>query len=146
MQVHLVPIDRNDVAGSQDTFLELCGKHNLSFRDVTESAVEGQGVSEIILGLEGGPYQEYCYIELPTGIAACGEEQWSITMRKYVFVVEQGSGVNFFMPFGLHLAGTISRAPEKVMWKTNALNDEEEEQMVDVFRNAFEPFDFSLIL
>ena len=61
---------------------------------------KASSVDEVVLNMEGGPYQEYFYVELPVGVVD------SLAMyRRFVYVKDEKDGVNsrFPMSFGLEV-------------------------------------------
>ena len=62
-------------------------------------------MDEVVLGMEGGPYQEYFYVELPMSIS---DSDSSATYRRFVYVKDdkEGSVTRFPMSFGLEVRNT----------------------------------------
>ena len=62
MQVQMVPVPSHRVSQSFPLFIETATKYDLKFKEISES--DG-AIDEVVLNMDGGPYQEYFFIELP---------------------------------------------------------------------------------
>ena len=91
VQVHFVPVSMSRINCVQTVFDELSAKHNIRFVEISAE----QTVEEAVLTMDGGPYQEYFYVELPAGV----KDDGSVFISKKVFVQEQDSS-RFPMFFG----------------------------------------------
>lgn len=127
MQVHCVPIPATKLAQVMGVFQAKADEYSLHFHELSEP------VEQAVLSMEGGPYQEYFYIDLP---AAEGRKQ-------FVYVQEEGAHA-FPMQFGIEVAVTVLGCPERVHWKHCLLTEGQEEEQTAAFRNDFTPFDFTL--
>lgn len=101
-----------------------------------------QLVEEFVLSMEGGPYQEYFYVELPISI---NESNNSIKYKRFVYVLEENTPVKFPMQFGIELVAEILGTPERGHWKNCVLSELAEQKLADDFKNLFEKFDFTLV-
>lgn len=113
------------------TFLQQAKEANLKFSEIQDV----RDVDEVVLTMEGGPYQEYFYIQIPVG------EDGNV--RRFVFVKED-LAKKFPMQFGTQVSAHIIQQPEKSFWKNCVIEEKEEILLADKFREAFETFDFTL--
>lgn len=137
MQVHILPLPLSPAQLSRclGVFMEKISTEKLKFSELQDE----RPVDEVVVTMEGGPYQEYFYLELPTAL------QGDVTKhRRFVFVREEKAAQPFPMQFGLELAAAIMEQPERGHWKHNLLEEAEEVTLVEEFRQKFEPFDFTL--
>eukprot|EP00598_Pedospumella_elongata_P007747 CAMPEP_0184985492 /NCGR_PEP_ID=MMETSP1098-20130426/14143_1 /TAXON_ID=89044 /ORGANISM="Spumella elongata, Strain CCAP 955/1" /LENGTH=898 /DNA_ID=CAMNT_0027509581 /DNA_START=8 /DNA_END=2704 /DNA_ORIENTATION=- len=159
MQAHMIPLSLSAVqlAKSFTAFLQKASAAKLKFHEVQDD----QAIDEVVVSMEGGPYQEYFYIEIPVTAGsslnsdnsngAAGEVEGSDSNnrvekgkhRRFVYVQEE-SATKFPMQFGLEVAAEILGQPERGHWKNCLLPEAEEASLCDDFRAAFAPFDFTL--
>ena len=104
---------------------------------------------------QGGPYQEYFYICLPTGGGAgaavtTGERRF-VYVHEGVVTIDDGNGhghgaqkERFPMQFGTTVAAHVLGRPERANWKNCLQTEEQETALAEAFRTAFEPYDFTL--
>lgn len=122
--------------------------------------------------MEGGPYQEYFYIEIPVSSATSNlnttTDGSAVSMgrhRRFVYVQEEDSNKRFPMQFGLEVSYTtiynvtiqyhiqinyyfqvaaeIIGQPERGHWKHCLLSEDKEQQQCDELREAFHQYDFT---
>lgn len=91
MQVHCVPIASHQIKDAFTVFNEQAEKSGLKFREL----LGDQAVEEAVLGMEGGPYQEYFYIEVPMG---------NNDQRRRFVTVHDESMAPFPMQFGTEVS------------------------------------------
>ena len=94
--------------------------------------------------MEGGPYQEYFYVELPISIIESNNNNNNVKYKRFVFVLEENSGMKFPMQFGLELVAEILGKPERGHWKNCVLSELSEQKLADDFKTLFEKYDFTL--
>lgn len=148
MQVQIVPMPIARVPGALTVFFDVAAAHALKFREITDD----RGVDEVVVSMEGGPFQEYFYITVPTG-QGLGPEAKS---KRFLFVLEEeklppeegpdgntAKPVRFPMQFGTEVAAQVLGQPEKAHWKNCVLAVEEEERQALAFREQFSEFDFA---
>ena len=151
MQEHCVPIPLSLVPQALSIFMKQVTAHELKFSEISDD----RDADEVVLTMEGGPYQEYFYISIPVG--TCDTP----TMRRFVYVHEgvvevsssgEGEGEGgrgrkdrFPLTFGMIVAAHILGRPERSNWKHCLQTDEEEHQLADRVRASFEPYDFTLL-
>jgi len=149
MQVQIVPVPLARVPGALAAFFEVATTHALKFREITDD----RSVDEVVVSMEGGPFQEYFYITVPIG-QGLGVEAKS---KRFLFVLEEekqpseeegtnGKKANparFPMQFGTEVAAQVLGQPEKAHWKNCVLAVEEEEKQALAFREQFSEFDFA---
>ena len=142
-QTQLVPIPADRVPGALGVFLQVVGQRGLKFREIEDS----RGVDEVVVSMEGGPYQEYFYIAVPVSM--------NQPARRFVFVLEEeplpasvinsGDGschqIRFPMMFGNEVAAQVLGQPERARWKNYLLAQDEEEKLAEGFRKAFQEFE-----
>ncbi|KAJ1440810.1 CwfJ C-terminus 1-domain-containing protein-like protein [Ochromonadaceae sp. CCMP2298] len=133
MQASIIPLPGASRSKSFAVFLQKASAHQLKFHEVQDE----QAIDEVVVSMEGGPYQEYFYIEIPTG------EGDSAKHRRFVYVQEEADK-KFPMQFGLEVAAEILGQPERGHWKHCLLKEDEEAKLCDLFREDFAPFDFTL--
>jgi hypothetical protein len=157
----VVPIPWERVSQALPVFLQQAEAHDLRFHEITD----GRDADEVVLSMEGGPYQEYFYICLPTGGGNGGGSGAAATttgVRRFVYVHEgvvtiddnHGNGrghghgggqkERFPMQFGTTVAAHVLGRPERANWKNCLQSEEQETALAEAFRTAFEPFDFTL--
>ena len=159
----MVPIPWERVSQALPVFLQQAEAHDLRFHEITD----GRDADEVVLSMEGGPYQEYFYICLPTGGGNGGGSGATATttgVRRFVYVHEgvvtiddnhgHGNGrghghgggqkERFPMQFGTTVAAHVLGRPERANWKNCLQSEEQETALAEAFRTAFEPFDFTL--
>ena len=142
-QTQLVPIPADRVPGALGVFLQVVGQRGLKFREIEDD----RGVDEVVVSMEGGPYQEYFYIAVPVSM--------NQPARRFVFVLEEeplpasvinsGDGschqIRFPMMFGNEVAAQVLGQPERARWKNYLLAQDEEEKLAEGFRKAFQEFE-----
>jgi hypothetical protein len=133
MQASIIPLPGGSRSKSFAVFLQKASAYQLKFHEVQDD----QAIDEVVVSMEGGPYQEYFYIEIPTG------DGDSAKHRRFVYVQEEADK-KFPMQFGLEVAAEILGQPERGHWKHCLLPEDEEAKMCDSFREEFAPFDFTL--
>ena len=70
MQTHCIPIEANVLNNSMNVFLNCIKEYNLHFKEIQQGGeMEGMEVDDIVVNMEGGPYQEYFYIRIPISIS-----------------------------------------------------------------------------
>ena len=94
-----------------------------------------------MVSMEGGPYQEYFYAEVPVSVVAGGSG--AVTKVKRFVYVHDDPHFRFPMHFGVELAALIIDKPEKANWKNCILSEQEEEELAEKFKSCFEKFDFT---
>ena len=109
MQVQMIPIPINKISQGVSVFSQLSKSAQLYFHDVSDSS---QDIDEIVLSMEGGPYQEYFYISIPIGDTK-GKHRAS---RRFVYVHEENSK-RFPFQFGNDVAAQILGCLERSNWK-----------------------------
>ena len=109
MQVQMIPIPMSNVTQAVSIFLQLSKSAQLYFHDISDSS---QDIDEIVLSMEGGPYQEYFYISIPYGDTK-GKHRLS---KRYVYVHEENSR-RFPFQFGNDVAAQILGCLERSNWK-----------------------------
>jgi hypothetical protein len=111
----------------------------LRFFEITDN----RDVDEVVLTMEGGPYQEYFYVSVPVSMGV-----W----RRFVYVQDENMGGanmrtggirtnKFPMQFGQSLAAHMLGCPEKSRWQDNVVSDAEEGKMCEEFRGLFEAYE-----
>lgn len=145
MQAHVIPIPTDRVSGALGIFMSATQQYNLKFREIED---EDRGVDEVVVSMEGGPYQEYFYISLPVGAHGAVSKN-----KRFVYVLEEepipadaghgGKRYRFPMHFGNEVAAQVLGQPEKAHWKHCLVSQEEEEKLAAEFRERFAEFDFT---
>ena len=97
--------------------------------------------------MEGGPFQEYFYIEIPVSVVPSGTVSGAVTglatkTKRFVYVHDDPS-FRFPMHFGVEVAALIIDKPEKANWKNCVVSENEEETLSEKFKGVFEKFDFT---
>jgi len=149
MQVHVIPIPATTAAAASilsnsfRIFLQKASSHQLKFHEIQDE----QSIDEVVVSMAGGPYQEYFYIEIPVSVSVSMDVSSSTVSssrhRRFVYVQEEGVR-KFPMQFGLEVAAEILGQPERGHWKHNLLEEKQEAELCDRFREEFAPFDFTL--
>lgn len=150
MQVHVVPLPVQAIQQGRclTEFMQRISKEGLKFHEIQDE----RSVDEVVVNMEGGPYQEYFYCELPiatddngsTGVSGGpAVSSLMVKYRRFVFVREEVSHVRFPMQLGVELAAAILGQPERGHWKHCLLEEDEEVKLTDTFRDLFSPFDFT---
>ncbi len=93
-------------------------------------------IEDVVLNMEGGPFQEYFYIQIP-----CSSPAGIIKSRRFVCVATESMHMNL----GTWVAANLLGNPERANWKNCLLTEVEEEHLAGRFRTDFEPFDFTLL-
>lgn len=89
MQIHLVPIPLKKISTNIFVFNNLGTHHNIAFHEIENE----KSVEEVVLTMEGGPYQEYFYIEIPF------DAENPLLKRRFIYV-HQNTNNRFPMFFG----------------------------------------------
>lgn len=105
-------------------------------------------VDEVVLHMEGGPYQEYFYVELP-----CLLRDNTVYFRRFVYVDngtaadgDSGKGskpAQFPMHLGNEIVAQIIQQPHRSNWKNCLLSEASEVDLVDRLKSSFASFDFT---
>lgn len=90
MQLHLVPVPFSLLDNIMAVFESNRENHGLSFHELSEN----ESVESAVISMEGGPYQEFFYVELPVNKA-----QQPCLKRRFVYVHSQNNP-RFHMYFG----------------------------------------------
>lgn len=96
-----------------------------------------------MLQAEGGPYQEYFYMELPYLT-----DDGRVLRRKMVYLHESSgdnAGPRFLMSLGSEIVAHIIEQPTRAFWKNCLLDEGSEEALVERFRGDFAPYDPALL-
>lgn len=136
MQVQMIPIPLNNINNALSIFLQLAKSAQLYFHDISELSQE---IDEVVLSMEGGPYQEYFYISIPIGDTK-GKLRAS---KRFVYVHEENSR-RFPFQFGNDVAAQILGCLDRANWKNCLLAEDGEIALTEKFRASFEKFDFTL--
>jgi len=139
MQTQLVPVPAERVAGALGVFLQVVGQHELKFREIEDD----RGVDEVVVSMEGGPYQEYFYCSVPSSMDHS---------KRFVFVLEEEPIPNnddnqtkkqhrFPMLLGNEIAALVLGQPDKINWKNCVQSQEQEERLVEFLRKEFAEFE-----
>lgn len=94
MQIHAIPIPYKYVNNALQVFMQQSQQHQLKFHELLDDQV----VDEVVLNMEGGPYQEYFYVELPV----------SPSVKKRFVYVHDESSPRFQMYFGLEVSRNLN--------------------------------------
>ena len=129
MQQHLVPIPYSKLNSALETFSKLALESKLKFSEIQDSSP----VDEVVLLMEGGPYQEYFYIQIPCSSTG-------IKHRRFVCVATEKMHMNL----GNFIAANVLGTPERANWKNCLVGEEAEGLLSTRFRSSFEEFDFTL--
>ncbi len=99
MQVHVVPLAAHLVSGGKalSLFMQKASGGELKFHEIQDAS---KSIDEVVLSMEGGPFQEYFYIELPIGP---NDKNGPAVYRRFVYVNED-SGSRFPMQFGIEVS------------------------------------------
>jgi hypothetical protein len=89
MQLHLLPIPFDKLSSTLQVFTESSQHHNIKFHEIDDE----KSVEDAVLTMEGGPYQEYFYVEIPF------DENQPLAKRKFVYVPDDAN-TKFPMFFG----------------------------------------------
>ncbi len=97
MQLHIIPLPARLGAKALGVFIQKASSLQLKFHEIADAA---QSIDEVVVSMEGGPYQEYFYIEVPVSPA---DGASPARYKRFVCVSEEGSGgqqPRFPMQFG----------------------------------------------
>eukprot|EP01038_Epipyxis_sp_PR26KG_P007785 gene7785-10575_t len=150
MQIVNIPIPISNIESSTSSFaskvLSIFMKKSSALLLKFHEIQDDRSIDEIVVSMEGGPYQEYFYIELPSGgIVSSHNNKYEInnTHRRFVYVHEENAP-KFPMQFGNELAVEILGLPSsRGHWKNCLLGETEELELVNKFKESFQPFDFT---
>jgi hypothetical protein len=91
MQEQCIPIQISQISQALPIFLQQANAAGLRFQEIQDV----RDVDEVVLTMEGGPYQEYFYIQIPVG-KVDGRVMNMLYISKILFVL-------VVMPFWLDL-------------------------------------------
>jgi hypothetical protein len=162
LQVHVIPFALSHLPSALPAFHSVANKYHLQFHPIPDSIELEDFLSPPSdtkpYGITGGPYEEYFYIEIPvpsstpasaSDSATSGDSSGSgaagvVTRKRFVFVKEGGGGGGQFpMHLGLEIAANAIQRPDRANWKNCQQSEEEETELAEKFRKAFERFDFT---
>jgi hypothetical protein len=63
-QIHIVPVQLGRLSDAVPIFMQSAAEYGLKVSEIGDS--DG-AVEDVVVSMEGGPYQEYFYVELPVG-------------------------------------------------------------------------------
>lgn len=90
MQTHCIPIEGNFLNDSMNVFLDCIKEHNLHFKEIEQGGeMQGMEVDDIVVNMEGGPYQEYFYIRIPISMTICNSNNNNQRYREFVHVPQE---------------------------------------------------------
>lgn len=103
-------------------------------------------VEDFVLTAEGGPYQEYFYMELPYEVKdpVTGEGTGAVKRRKKIYLHDQQANSRFLMSLGSEIVAHMMNQPERAFWKNCLLSEEEETENAERVRTSFAAFDPTL--
>lgn len=107
VQVQVIPVNMSRLSETIKLFLQTSRHYKLKFSEVGE---HDGSVDDVVVHMEGGPYQEYFYIELPVGADSSDNSSVveSVRYRRFVYVhVDQAS--KFPMHFGVEVTALFSK-------------------------------------
>lgn len=141
MQVHVIPVPHSRLAVTLSIFLATANTYKLKFSEVGEQDGE---VDDVVVHMQGGPYQEYFYIELPVGSSTHSDSEYvSSSYKKFVYV-HADQTTKFPMHFGVEVAAKILDEPHKAQWKNCIVPEQQEVAMAEKFKTDFAEYDFTL--
>ena len=121
--------------------MQRINNYELKFREIPQDI----DVDEAVINMEGGPYQEYFYIKIPTLIGQ------SVVYRHFCYVPEEkleenASNITTKFPFqlGHEIAAEIMGDISKSNWKNNLLDETQESELAIKFREEFKNYDFTM--
>lgn len=85
MQVQCIGIPKGKVVRAEEIFHSKAEQNGLHFHQVKD----GQSVDDTVMNMEGGPFQEYFYVELPMSSG-----------RRSLVYVQENDSISFPMQFG----------------------------------------------
>jgi Protein similar to CwfJ C-terminus 1 len=97
MQVQIIPVSVSRLSETIKIFMQTATFYKLKFSEIADSDGE---VDEVVVNMEGGPFQEYFYIEIPIG-DSCD----SVRYKRFVYVHADQS-TKFPMHFGIEVIVT----------------------------------------
>jgi hypothetical protein len=141
MQIHCIPLPHEFLLNVESVFAQKIAEHGYTFHDIPSNVA----VEDFVLQAEGGPYQEYFYIELPYEVLdAEGKGTGAVKRKKKVYLQEDVQQKPFLMSFGSEVVAHMMEKPERAFWKNCVVPEEEEAEIAEQLRAEFAPFDPSV--
>ncbi len=90
MQIHLVPLPFDVLCDIMQVFSDISSRYGVEFVEIHDD----RSVEDVVLTMDGGPYQEYFYLEIPYDATnpAC--------RKRFIYVQDNEPKVKFPMFFG----------------------------------------------
>ena len=135
------------------TFFQVISSYSLNFFELADTleadgaAAAALNLDEVVINMEGGPYQEYFYVEIPCSYTVYRDHavQQGVYFRRFLYVSSQTTDSKqiFPMHLGNEIAAHICEQPFKSNWKNCLLSEERETQIVSELKEMYIPHDFT---